>query len=647
MSSTRVQDFHIADWLPPGVHLSDLIAGLAGLAALLTAMAVWHALRGQGAFERRFAHVVERKETLRRAALAAPRRRRTSTVGLMRQAVTNLDLMRSQQAEQARTMLLRAGIRSQDAVVAYMFALVCLPIVFGLAVVFNDYALHLVPIPPRFQLIATMVGIIAGFYTPKTYLQNAATKRAKALQLGLPDGLDLMVICAEAGLSLDATLVRVSRELASTWPALAEELGITAAELTFLPDRRVALDNLNNRTNSEGIRSVVNTLLQTAKFGTPLAHSLRVLAAEFRTQRMTKAEEKAARLPALLTVPMIVFILPTLFIVLLGPAALGIIDVFSGKARESTTGAIASRGGDGTLSTGGAVSTGVSPTESQPPAGETGDVSGDGNATLPTAQAAPAGGSVSTEAPPREAAAPAADDKTAGLPAASLRPTQQSYRLGEPIVVDVDARALASGFDERVIVVPAGAPEAIPDRAEFSRASTPVPPAQTRVMLSARAAGPSEVRLYYLPHFDPQFALAARAPVEIAPAAGVAPIAAAALAGEARSLGPAFAARYHDRPVEVEGRLLRHLPQPSPAMFAAPMLKPLFDGGRYEALVLDASEAADAAPAELLCLVPAADGGAQETPAADATVRLRGVPLGLAAIEGKPTVVLSRCALLR
>jgi len=160
-------------------------------------------------------------------------------------------------------------------------------------------------------------------------LRNAAAKRAKNIKLALPDGLDLMVICAEAGLSLDAALARVSRELGNGAPELAEELGMTAAELTFLPERRLAFDNLNARTNSDGIRAVVNTLQQTAKFGTPLAQSLRVLAAEMRQARMTRAEEKAARLPALLTVPMILFILPCLFIVLLGPAAIGIIDTFA------------------------------------------------------------------------------------------------------------------------------------------------------------------------------------------------------------------------------------------------------------------------------------------------------------------------------
>src|SRR5215469_10544608 len=140
----------------------------------------------------------------------------------------------------------------------------------------------------QFASLPSMAAVLLGFYAPRIYLRNTADKRAKQLQLGLPDGLDLMVICAEAGLSLDATLVRVSRELGNTWPELAEEFGITAAELTFLPERRMAFDNLNARTDSDGIRGVVNTLQQTAKFGTPLAQSLRVLATEMRNARMTR-----------------------------------------------------------------------------------------------------------------------------------------------------------------------------------------------------------------------------------------------------------------------------------------------------------------------------------------------------------------------
>jgi tight adherence protein C len=243
--------------------------------------------------------------------------------------VGRLNLLRSRHAAEARAALARAGIRSHDAMIGYLFAQVTLPPLFGFAVLVDAYVLNVLPSGPLFRFFAPIAGVILGFYAPRIYLKNATDKRAKKLRLALPDGLDLLVICAEAGLSLDAALQRVSRELAGAWPELAEELAITAAELTFLPDRRQAFDNLNNRTASEGIRAVVNALQQTAKFGTPLADSLRVLATEMRTLRMTAAEEKAARLPALLTVPMMLFILPTLFIVLLGPAAISVLDTFA------------------------------------------------------------------------------------------------------------------------------------------------------------------------------------------------------------------------------------------------------------------------------------------------------------------------------
>jgi tight adherence protein C len=328
MRSTRLQNFQIADWLPPGVGLDDVIVALAALAVLVMLIAMWQAFRPHTSFERRLWQVIQRKETLRQAALATRRGRHRSPVGLMREAVTRLNLLRSRHAAEARAMLARAGFRSQDAMVRYLFAQISLPFIFGIAMLGDSNLLHSVPMPGAFGFLPPIAAVVLGFYAPKLYLRNAANRRAKQIQKALPDGLDLMVICAEAGLSLDATLQRVSRELGNTWPELGEEFGITAAELTFLPERRMALDNLNARTDSDGIRGVVNTLQQTAKFGTPLAQSLRVLATEMRTARMTRAEEKAARLPALLTVPMILFILPTLFIVLLGPAMINVIDTF-------------------------------------------------------------------------------------------------------------------------------------------------------------------------------------------------------------------------------------------------------------------------------------------------------------------------------
>ncbi len=332
MRSHSLTNFQLADWLPAGVALDDVITLLAALAVLTTVLAMWQVLRPSSAFERRLEQIVQRKESLRQQALAARRSGRgLAAVGLMREAVTRLNLLRSRHAADARNMLVQAGIRSRDAMVGFLFARISLPFLFGIMLLADTKVFHLLPIPPAYDVVPPMLGVLFGFYAPNIYLRNAAAKRAKLLQRSLPDGLDLMVICAEAGLSLDAALIRVSRELGNGSPELAEELAITAAELTFLPDRRMAFDNLNTRTNSEGIRAVVNTLQQTAKFGTPLAQSLRVLASEMRTARMTRAEEKAARLPALLTVPMILFILPTLFIVLLGPAGIGIIDTFANR----------------------------------------------------------------------------------------------------------------------------------------------------------------------------------------------------------------------------------------------------------------------------------------------------------------------------
>jgi tight adherence protein C len=338
MISTRVEDFKLEDWLPVWINPNDLIAGLAALAVLLAFFAMWQALRGRNPYERRYAQIVQRREGLRQAALDTQRRRqRVSAAGAMNQVVTRLNLLRSQHAHDARMLLAQAGMRSNEAMVRYLFSRLAMPFVFGAIVLADSYGAHMIPVPDKFRSFAALGAAVLGFFAPDIFIKNLIKKRSHQMELGLPDALDLLVICAEAGLSLDAALQRVSRELEQTWPELSEEFGITAAELTYLPERRQAFENLNARTNMASVRGVVNTLLQTAKFGTPLAQSLRILAAEFRDARLVRAEEKAARLPAMLTVPMILFILPTLFIVLLGPAALSIIDTFSGRKAASTS----------------------------------------------------------------------------------------------------------------------------------------------------------------------------------------------------------------------------------------------------------------------------------------------------------------------
>jgi tight adherence protein C len=173
----------------------------------------------------------------------------------------------------------------------------------------------------------TVAGTLVGAYkAPDIWLKNRVTKRSHAVRKGLPDALDLLVICAEAGLTVDAAFARVAKELGKAYPELGDEFGLTAIELGFLNERRNAFENLANRVDLEAVRGVVTTMIQTEKYGTPLASALRVLSAEFRNERMMRAEEKAARLPAIMTVPLILFILPVLFVVILGPAACSISD---------------------------------------------------------------------------------------------------------------------------------------------------------------------------------------------------------------------------------------------------------------------------------------------------------------------------------
>ena len=236
----------------------------------------------------------------------------------------------SNTVKSTRAKLAPAGWRSRDAMVAYLFAKVCLPMVFGVGSILLFYIINPWDLSTTTAMGLSVLMVGLGAFAPDIYVKNAADKRLHIIRRNLPDGFDLLVICAEAGLSLDAALDRVSKEMAQACPELTEELGLTAVELGFLPDRMMALEGLSERVPLPTVRALINTLQQTERYGTPLAQSLRVLSAEMRHERMMKAEEKAARLPAVLTVPMVVFILPPLFIVLIGPAAIRTLDALGG-----------------------------------------------------------------------------------------------------------------------------------------------------------------------------------------------------------------------------------------------------------------------------------------------------------------------------
>jgi tight adherence protein C len=319
--------------LPFGLTPAQVIPYAAAAIAFAVVIAVWRTLIERNPMLGRLDRLQRRRDELTRGLLRPQGHRlrlQTTKAAAMKSLAQRLRLLRSQATAKTTDMLARAGWRGRDTAVFYLLAKLGLPFVFGLAAWLATGVLGLVPLPPIGEVLAPVAGVALGAYAPDVFVRNAIQKREQAIQKGLPDALDLLVICAEAGLSLDAALTRVAEEMGRSCPEIADELGLTAVELGFHPDRRKALENLAKRVATAAVRGIVTTLLQTERYGTPLASSLRVLSAEFRNERMMKAEEKAARLPAILTVPMIVFILPTLMVVLIGPAVLRTMDALKG-----------------------------------------------------------------------------------------------------------------------------------------------------------------------------------------------------------------------------------------------------------------------------------------------------------------------------
>jgi tight adherence protein C len=310
---------NLAEALPFGPHGGVIVALLVGLANFLTIVTVIRALSPKDLVAVRARSHAKRRKELRAERLRPRRAQREHTLTAAKRMLARLKLDRSKEARTAADMLTQAGWRTPDATTVFLTLRLVSPLLLGvIAYAFSPLVLKDLAFTTR--LLVAAAGAVAGAYLPTLMLKNAVERRYQKITKGLPDALDLFVICAEAGLSLDAALTRVGREIGGSNAELADELGLTAIELSFLPSRRDALVNLSKRVALPSVRGLVNTLIQTEKYGTPLAQALRVLAAEFRDTRMMKAEEKAARLPATLTVPMILFILPPLFVVLLGPA---------------------------------------------------------------------------------------------------------------------------------------------------------------------------------------------------------------------------------------------------------------------------------------------------------------------------------------
>ena len=320
-----------------GIDILWVATLLSGFATLCLLFAIYTALSVRDPMAKRVKALNERREQLKAGITASTSRRRAKlnatnqTTDRMRSVLGSLKVLQDSQLKDAQIALMQAGIRSKDAAIAVIFARMVMPIVIGGGAAIYVYGMKGLPDWSPMKQFALVAGaLVLSYKAPDLFVKNKITKRTKEIQKGLPDALDLLVICAEAGLTVDAAFTRVARELGKAYPELGDEFALTAIELGFLTDRRSAFENLAQRVALDAVRGVVTTMIQTEKYGTPLASALRVLSAEFRNERMMRAEEKAARLPAIMTVPLILFILPVLFVVILGPAACSIKDSMIG-----------------------------------------------------------------------------------------------------------------------------------------------------------------------------------------------------------------------------------------------------------------------------------------------------------------------------
>lgn len=310
---------------------------LAGIAAFAVIFAIYAAVTIRDPMARRVKALNARRDELKAGIVTNNAKKRqklvrnSDTTDRVKDTLDSMKVLQQSQIEDIQQKLAHAGFRNKELAVLIIGLRLAMPLVLGGLVFLYVYLLNSFPEWGDMKKLAALTAAVGlGYKGPEIYLKNLTSKRTDAMRKGLPDALDLLVICAEAGLTVDAAFNRVAKELGRAYPELGDEFALTAIELSFLNERRKAFNNLAYRVDLEDIKGVVTTMVQTEKYGTPLASALRVLSAEFRNSRMMRAEEKAARLPAIMTIPLILFILPVLFIVILGPAACSIADAFSG-----------------------------------------------------------------------------------------------------------------------------------------------------------------------------------------------------------------------------------------------------------------------------------------------------------------------------
>jgi tight adherence protein C len=302
---------------------------IAAICVFATVLAVAMPVLQRDQMNRRMKEMATERDKMRSARLAemATKDRaggslRQTPKGFMSRIVDQLDLRSKFDNEELRENLKRAGLRTQSHVVSFLFFRIAAPIICFIATLIYVNFIGKMAYPPMIKFLIAVGAGFLGFYLPNVFVTNRAQKRQESIKMAFPDALDMLLICVQSGMSVEAAFAKVSKEVSSQSLELAEEMTLTTAELSYLPERRQAYENLSKRTGLPGVKAVTTALVQAERYGTPVGQALRTMAKENRDMRQSEAERKAAALPPKLTVPMIVFFLPVLFVVILGPAGL-------------------------------------------------------------------------------------------------------------------------------------------------------------------------------------------------------------------------------------------------------------------------------------------------------------------------------------
>jgi tight adherence protein C len=308
-----------------------LATALAAVFAFATIVTLGLPIAERSGLDQRLKSVAERREELRarhHAALNAKRvSLRVEPSTYMKSTLERFKLGNMLESENSKDKLAQAGYRGQAPLIAFMFFRFVMPPVVFLVMLFYLFVVTHFQYPTMVKICAAFAGALLGYYLPDLWVSNVVTRRQQSIMRAFPDALDLMLICVESGMSIESSFTKVAAEIGTQSAELAEELALTTAELSYLPDRRQAFDNLAKRCGHQGVRAVAVALNQAEKYGTPMGQALRVTATENREMRMQEAERRAAALPAKLTVPMILFFLPCLFVVIIGPAIMKLLHV--------------------------------------------------------------------------------------------------------------------------------------------------------------------------------------------------------------------------------------------------------------------------------------------------------------------------------